>query len=292
VISPGFIRWPERIEPGTRIEEVAGSIDLFPTLADLAGVEPQNEKPLDGRSLSPLLRDPEGADWPDRKLFHHWGGRTSVRTDRFRLDRKGRLYDMKHDPQQREDVSEAHPEVASELREAVEQWEDDVLGELEDKHRTFTVGYPAFPLTRLHARDGEAHGSIERSNRFPNCSFFRNWTREGDRITWDIEVNTAGTYEATVYYTLAEEDTGASLELAFKGNTVRSRITEAHDPPLVGAAEDRIERIESYVKDFRPTTLGTIELEAGRDELTLRAPEIPGEQGPDIRYVALRLIEE
>ena len=43
------------IRPGTKIPQIAGAIDLLPTLADLAGVPVVGDKPLDGTSLKPLL---------------------------------------------------------------------------------------------------------------------------------------------------------------------------------------------------------------------------------------------
>jgi len=36
---PGFIQWPAKIDPGTRIRKIAGAIDLFPTLVDLRYVK-------------------------------------------------------------------------------------------------------------------------------------------------------------------------------------------------------------------------------------------------------------
>ncbi len=38
VRSPLLIRWPGHIKPGTKIAQIAGAIDLLPTLAELAGV--------------------------------------------------------------------------------------------------------------------------------------------------------------------------------------------------------------------------------------------------------------
>lgn len=52
--------------------------------------------------------------------------------------------------------------------------------------------------------------------------------------------------------------------------------------------DDRVERIESYVKDFQPMVLGTIDLAAGRGTLTLRALEIAGSQAMDFRRLTLR----
>ena len=53
--SPCFMRWPEHIRAGVEISPIAGAIDLLPTLTELAGVEPNLPKPIDGKSLCPLL---------------------------------------------------------------------------------------------------------------------------------------------------------------------------------------------------------------------------------------------
>ncbi len=53
--SPCFVRWPGHIRAGVEISPIAGAIDLLPTLTELAGVEPKLPKPIDGRSLCPLL---------------------------------------------------------------------------------------------------------------------------------------------------------------------------------------------------------------------------------------------
>ena len=287
---PAFVRWPGHIEAGTTIPHIAAAIDLLPTLTDMAGIEVVGDKPLDGMSLAPLLTG-NAEEWPDRKIFSHWNGRVSVRTPQYRLDHEGRLYDMTTDSSQYRDVSDQHPEVTERLRQAVDQWREDVLPDEQNDDRPFTVGYPAFPTTLLPARDGIAHGDIERSNRFPNASFFRNWTSTDDRITWDVEVATPGRYEAVVYYTAGEEDLGSTVELRFKENRVRTKVTEAHDPPLVGAERDRVPRQESYVKNFKPLRMGVLPLEEGRGTLTLQATEVPGSEVMDVRYVRLRLLE-
>ncbi|MFP4172744.1 MAG: sulfatase-like hydrolase/transferase [Candidatus Hydrogenedentota bacterium] len=291
---PGIIRWARGIRPGQRIKPIAGAIDLLPTLTDLAGIEHVGEAPLDGVSLKPLLMgETEANDWPDRMIFSCWGQRVSVRTQRFRLDHEGRLYDMEADIGQTTDVSEEHPEEAARLAEAAQQWKDETFDGYGAAHddRPFPVGYPAFPVTHLPARDGVAHGSIERSNRFPNASFFENWTEPEDHISWDIEVNTTGRYEATVYYTCPEEDVGSTIELRFGDAAVRSTIETPHDPPLVGAEYDRVPRMESYVKDFKAKRLGEFKLVAGRGPLTLRATDIAGEEVMDVRRVTLKLLD-
>jgi len=301
---PMLIRWPGKIKAGTKIKQIAAAIDLLPTLTDMCGIKRVGKKPLDGKSLKPLLitdsdsgdfgKSPESRRWPDRMIFSHWRrGRVSVRTQRYRLDHMGRLYDMTNDPGQRNDVSKAHPQAAAKLRKAVAKWQKEVLAELTSKHhRPFTVGYPQFPVTHLPARDGVPHGNIKRSARAPNCSFFTNWTSTKDRITWDVDVATAGRYEATVYYTCRKKDSGVTIELSLGDGNVHSNIFQPHDPPLVGKAQDRTDRgSESYVKDFKPHRMGVIELKKGRGPLTLRALKISGERAIDVRYVVLKLLD-
>src|SRR5947207_3261956 len=96
---PFVIRWPGQIKPGTQVREIAGAIDLLPTLASMAGVARVGAKPLDGRDISPLLYG-AARDWPDRMIFSHNSGPVSVRTQRYRLDNRGALFDMVADPEQ------------------------------------------------------------------------------------------------------------------------------------------------------------------------------------------------
>jgi hypothetical protein len=95
-----------------------------------------------------------------------------------------------------------------------------------------------------------------------------------------------------VYYTCPKNDVGSTVELKFAGTSVQSKVAEAHDPPLVGAAFDRASRgSESYVKDFRPLTLGVLAMKKGRGELTLSARDVPGTQVMDVRAVTLKLLK-
>jgi arylsulfatase A-like enzyme len=288
---PCLVRWPGHIRPGTKISQIAGAVDLLPTLADMAGIRRVGTKPLDGVNAGPLLLGFAG-DWPDRMIFSHWRGRVSVRTQRFRLDHTGKLYDMTEDPGQDRDVANQQQAVAARLSEAAARFKEELLPGLEDDDRPFPVGYPEFPITHLPARDGVPHGNVVRSAKAPNCSYFTNWTSTEDRITWDVEVATAGSYEAVVYYTCPAKDVGAEIELSLGASRIEGRVTEAHDPPLVGASDDRTPRgTESYVKDFKPLRLGVMPMNKGRGELTLRATKIPGGQVMDVRYVVLRLVE-
>ena len=289
VREPFLIRWPGHIPAGARIPQIAGAIDLLPTLADLAGIPVASTKPLDGLSLKSLLLG-AAKDWPDRMIFSHWDGRVSVRTQRYRMDDHDQLFDMEADPGQDHDISDTAAEVSARLSKARAQWKADLLPGLTKDNRPFPVGYPQFPMTPLPARDGVPHGNVRRSASAPNCSFFKNWKSPEDSITWNIEVATAGKYEAVIYYTCPAADTGSTIELSFLGSRLEGKVSEAHDPPLRGAENDRVLRQgESYVKDFKPLRLGTLELSKGRGLLTLRALSVPGRQVMEVRSVMLTL---
>jgi arylsulfatase A-like enzyme len=288
VRSPFLIQWEGRIRPGTRVRQIASSIDLFPTIIDMAGIPGCSDTKLDGISLKPLLFDEE-VDWEARKIFNYWNNRTSVRDQQYRLDHQNRLFDMAIDPGQLVDISEQLPDVLENMIQAKEQWELEVLSELPERDmRPFPVGHPEFEYTQLPARDGIAHGNIQRSNRWPNCSFFTNWTSVDDKITWDVEVLSEGEYESIIYYTCTDGNTGSTIELSFGDITLQREITEVHDPPLIGMENDRVLRTESYVKDFKPLDLGTIYLEKSVGQLTLRATEIRGKEVIDFRLMMLR----
>lgn len=287
VRAPFMIRWPGRIKPGAVVKEIAGAIDLLPTLTSMTGVKRVGDKPLDGKDLSPLLLG--GArEWPDRMIFTVQGKQVSVRTQQYRLDAQGALFDMTADPGQKTNLAAQRPEVARKLRQAVAAWRKEALPKGPDD-RPYPVGYPEFPMTPLPARDGVASGNIERSANAPNCSYFVNWTSTEDAMTWDIDVRTAGDYEAVIYYTCPEADAGSTIELGFKGGNVAGTVAPGWNPPLIDN-QDRVPRKgESIMKEFRPLSLGVIKLEQGRGPLTLRALKVAGKQVMDVRMVTLTL---
>ena len=285
---PCLMRWPGHFPAGEKIPQIAGAIDLLPTLTDIAGIKPKT-KPLDGISLKNLLTG-KAQSWPDRMIFSHWRGNVSVRTQQYRLDAQGRLYDMTRDPGQDRDLSKQNPQMTAKLKQAVTGWKKDVLKDYKTD-RPFTVGYA--PLTELPARDGVAHGNVKRSARAPNCSFFQNWKTTKDSITWDIQVGQPGKYQAVLFYTCAPANVGSTVELRFRDNKVQSKITKAHNPPLRGKDKDLASRgSESFVKDFLPIPLGTIELSKGKGVLTLRALSVPGEGVVDVRRLQLIRVEK
>jgi arylsulfatase A-like enzyme len=291
--SPLLMRWTGHIPAGTRIDRIAGAIDLLPTLADLAGVPLISQKPLDGLSLKPLVMG-EKVQWPERTLAAfrsgNKGGGVSLRTQQYRLDPTGQLFDLVADPGQRTNVAAEHADLMARLKAEAEKHGQAMTAELGKPNRPFDVGYG--PVTMLPARDGRPLGGVQRSNKAPNDSYFTHWTSKEGSMVWDVDVAATGDYEAIVTYTCPAGDVGATLELASNQGQqpkVSARITEAFDPPLHGAEHDRSDRGgESFVKEFRPLSLGRIHLDQGIARLQLRATDIPGQQVGDVKYLILK----
>jgi len=291
VRSPGVIRWPGRITPGMVVRQNTSVLDLFPTLTDFAGLAPGGELPLDGTSLRPLLAPGNGtaASWPDRTLFAEWGGKVSARFQHYMLDAEGALFDLAADPAQMKNIAGENPSLVTQLTQAVAIWKRDAMPLRAETVRPFPVGHAAMPVAELAAGDGMPHDGVKRSARWPNSSFFTDWTTTAGRMTWPIEVATAGRYRVEIYYACSAADVGATVEVSVGASRVSAKLLVPNDPPLIGAAADRVPRVESYTKDFRPFEVGVFELPAGRGDLTLRALDIPGAQAMEVQAVVLTL---
>ena len=145
--------------------------------------------------------------------------------------------------------------------------------------------------TATTARDATAHGGLKRSNKFPNCSFFGNWTKTEDKLTWEVEVGASGKYLAEMWYACPRKDLGSVVQLSFNEAKVQTEVNKQNDPPLRGMENDRSPRTESYVKAFKPMKLGEIKLEKGKGTLTLQALKIPGSQALEFRLLMLTRVD-
>lgn len=304
VRSVCYLRWPGKVKAGLNIPHIAGAIDLMPTLTALAGVKPVSTKPLDGKSFAPLL---DGAKWQseERQLMNFFNGRLSVRSQQYRLDAAGGLFDMVADPNQTKNIAAEKPEEVAKLAAAGSKWHQEVFGRpytaaADGKKkgkggmkpaddRPYPVGYTEFPITMLPARDGLPHGGVKRSSNAPNCSYFVNWTSKDDSMTWDIDVHTTGDYDVTIDYVCPEADAGSTIELSLGDSKTSGKVTPGWYPRLLDDQDRASRGGESYMRDFKTLSLGTMKLLAGRGLLTLKALDIPGKTVAEVRRVTLTL---
>jgi len=78
-------------------------------------------------------------------LFSHQNGKVSVRTQQYRLDDKGALFDMQADPGQTTNIASSQSTVAEKLSSAVAAWRKDVLAAAGKDERPYPSAMQSFP---------------------------------------------------------------------------------------------------------------------------------------------------
>lgn len=158
---PCFFRWPDGgIPAGAETTALSAHIDIFPTLAEIAGAKlsPEEEKQVEGLSLVSLLNNPK-VEWSDRILAHHFGNwaqgkaaeckyrRSAIQDSRYSLVNNSELYDLKADPGETKNIIEKHPEVVEKLRAFHDQWWKDVQPLLVNENK---LGPKINPMKELY----------------------------------------------------------------------------------------------------------------------------------------------
>ncbi len=156
------------VPAGVKIEPTVQTIDLMPTILELAGVEAPEK--MQGQSLVPLIRGDGG--WRDRpaiteKLPEPVRGGDGVDLESYAIivgqwklihNRQGpegtpefELYDHGADPLNLRDVADDHPEVVERLAEQVRGWHERVLAARLPSDAELAEGMSAEELERLRS---------------------------------------------------------------------------------------------------------------------------------------------
>lgn len=205
---PCFWRWPRKVPAGATVRGVAAHIDVVPTILEAVGAAKVGDKPLDGISLWPALRDPEGvAIPPDRVYATQWhrgdvprrGWGFAIRSGPFKLVQprgipEGKpvgdppmplLFDIEADPGEQNDLAAARPDVTRRLLGEYERWFDSVRRDRWFEPPRIVVGNPNEEETLLTRQDW----------RGPRAD----WNAEG-MGHWEIAVDRPGAYRITLSF--------------------------------------------------------------------------------------------
>lgn len=296
---PLFIRYPGKIKQGQMVKQIAAYVDLFPTLMELCGIKAKAALPLDGKSLLPLLQNPE-AVWPERMLFTHvMGGGLreglkpypgAVRTSQYRLvveTERTRLYDMLKDPEQSEDIAEKLPSVREKLKAHYTAWFEEVTKKGIQPEVT-KIGCKQAPIVELYAPDAKAEGSLKyfAKNGYVH-DWFTGWTQSQDAAVWTIDVVDDGYYEVLLKYNCSPALSNSKMQVDISGKTLTSTISTAFEGSLY-PSPDRVERIEAFEKDWALLSLGKIKITKGRKKLYVRKPGTGSSQPFELKSVIIK----
>ena len=130
-----FVNWPGKIPAGITIKEPLHAVDWYPTLLKLAGAPAEQELPLDGRDIWPVLT--AGAKSPHDAILLQGTvpGRAAIRVGDWKLllnaseqdaeetaadlpvaSRRLELYNLAADVAEKDNLAATHPEKVKELR--------------------------------------------------------------------------------------------------------------------------------------------------------------------------------
>ncbi len=123
---PFLVRWPGKIPAGKTSDTPVTSVDIFPTLLDVAGIEHKTDKPIDGLSLLAHLKSAGEAKVDRNELLWHFphyrhqpGPYSIIRKGNMKLIKfwtgTHELYNIETDPGEENDLSETFPEKAAVL---------------------------------------------------------------------------------------------------------------------------------------------------------------------------------
>ncbi len=234
--SPFFVRWPERLRPGTVSDRIAAHIDLLPTIADAAGVKVPGNANVDGRSLLPLLEG-KSPDWPDRHIvlqvhrgdepvrYHHM----AVRNQRWKLVHPSgfgqekmpegvpfELYDMASDQAEKVNLAESKPEKLEAMLKAYDVWFDDVSNTRTDNYDPprMVIGSDNELVSALTLQDWRVSDSA-------------GWGESG---VWLVNVERPATFDAELVYSQPVGPMELSLSI---GSVTRKATLEEGQTRLV-----------------------------------------------------------
>lgn len=251
---PFFIRWPNGdLSGGKNIDQLVAHYDLLPTFVDLLGVKFNPVKPLDGKSLKPLLTEDNPA-WPNRILYMDTQReqnlikykKYTVMDETWRLVDGDKLYDIKKDLGQENNVIDQYPEVAARLAVGYKNWWQSFLDDgVDQRYAYIKVGTPYENPSKICSHDliiGAYKGVWHQNGAI---------TGEQAEGIWKIEFVTGGEY--TISLRRFPRESAYAINATFPAQnkrveldktapaSVKNDFTEAH---LYVAGQTKVRPIE------------------------------------------------
>jgi len=148
---PAFVYWSGVIKPETVIHHTITSLDLYPTIVEMAGAELPDDHIVRGRSFISLLKGEEIEDWDDNfygeySMINYCNAyMRCYRTSEWKLvndflnPERDELYYIAYDPQEninlihdpREEIQQVIENLHLKILQHMEEINDPLLNEIE-----------------------------------------------------------------------------------------------------------------------------------------------------------------
>ena len=120
-----FANWPGHIKPGSTVDGIIHAVDMYPTLAKLAGAPTAKCKPLDGRDVWQTIS--EGKPSPRTEIIYNIEPfRAAIRDGDWKLvwrtilPSNVELYNIAEDPYENNNLAGAHPDKVAAMQQRLE----------------------------------------------------------------------------------------------------------------------------------------------------------------------------
>ncbi len=125
---PTIAWWPTKIPAGTASDEIVSTMDILPTLTNLAGGNVPTDRKIDGNDIWPILAGTDNAKSQYEAFYFFRGFNLQcVRSGDWKLHLAGgELYNLKDDISEANNVAKDHPEVVAKLRALADAQKDDL----------------------------------------------------------------------------------------------------------------------------------------------------------------------
>ena len=125
---PFIAYWPDIIAEGSESDEVAMSMDMFPSIMELAGIDYTDNLQLDGINILPQLL--ENKILPNRSVCWKIGDEKAIRRGKWKLCMIGNdnleLFDLSTDIGEQKNVASENPQKVKQLIVEYNNWEEEV----------------------------------------------------------------------------------------------------------------------------------------------------------------------
>ena len=293
VRAPFFARWPGVIPAGSVVEAQVSHVDLLPTFCELAGVDPPNDRIIDGRSLVPLLRAGQGAKHQPY-VYHTWDRffpnpdrRWGISDQRWKLvamfgagvepdPARWRLFDLENDPGESRNLAKQHPETVARLRSEFVRWFDEVTDGIVYQPIPIPVGHPNQNPVKLEPSWATCEGDhIAYTFDGYDWDTIDTWKQPGEQAVWRIDVLQPGRYSIQLDYGCRPQAAGGVLEIVSGSSSLQHTV-----------------RATATAEQFARFPAGVLRLDSGQQHLILRIVRETGAELMRLSAVYLKRLDD
>lgn len=221
---PCLIRYPQKYPVKQELDLQLAHIDLLPSILELCQLE-QPEHAIDGRNFI----NHKGNEFSERTLFFEWGRGFLIKYQNFAALRGDyklvgnieadsepnnfELYNVKSDPNELINIVEKEPAIASELKNSMDAWYDEIILE-QNNNRVFpaVIGSDFENPVILNRNDVKGTPVA--------------WGQDNVLGYWDVKIQVTANYDVALHFIDSVEEIGKLHLKLYPQNIIKINSVE------------------------------------------------------------------